>query len=395
MSTVPVTPAVAAGPGGRPHLAHLDGLRGLAALVVVASHCWAECYPNAMARRPVGLTARLAVGLGFGHWAVVVFLVLSGYCLALPLVGGDGRLRGGVADFYRRRARRILPPYFAALALSLGLIYTLIGTRNGTHWDYALSPRHFGVDRRGLLWAVLLVGDWAGSYQVNHAFWSVQVEAKIYLLFPLLAWAGRRWSLLQSAIATAVLSVAASAVAHRYAPGLDGVRLHFPALFALGVAAAAVAPRANPRVAAAVAAAALLAVLAWAYHLGLPRALYADRPLDPGVGLAAAAALVACAAGPPAWTAPLRWPPLLWIGGLSYSLYLIHAPLVQVAYRFAVHPLRLPPAAELATLIAVATAGSLAAAVPFFRLCERPFMSARLRRSHPPAGDPLPRPEPG
>ena len=387
MDAVPIRTDEAAAAGRGRHLAYLDGVRGLAALVVVASHCWAECDPEAMSRRPAGVAARLAVGLGFGHWAVVVFIVLSGYCLALPLVAGDGRLRGGVGDFYRRRARRILPPYFAAVALSLALIYTLVGSRNGTHWDYALSARHYGVDRRGLLWAVLMVGDWAGSYQVNHAFWSVQVEAKIYLLFPLLAWAGRRWTLRSAAVGTVIVAVVASAGVHRWAPAADGARVHFLGLFALGVAAAT-APRANGRAAIAVAGVAMGGVVAWAYHLGLPRALYADRQLDPGVGLATAAALAAAAAGSAAWTAALRWRPLVWVGGLSYSLYLIHAPLVQVAYRYAVHPLGLPRGGELAVLVVVATAMSVAAAVPFFHGCERPFMSARLRRAHPPVGPP-------
>ena len=48
------------------------------------------------------------------------------------------RFEGGARSFFRRRARRLLPPYYASFGLSLLLIWTVIGTRTGTHWDISV-----------------------------------------------------------------------------------------------------------------------------------------------------------------------------------------------------------------------------------------------------------------
>ena len=105
----------------RAHLDHLDGVRGLAALFVVLHHAWlltADHFPIAA---ETGLLGLLTNWLLYGHLAVDVFIVLSGFCLILPVARSGGALAGGAAGFYRRRARRILPPYFAALTISVAL----------------------------------------------------------------------------------------------------------------------------------------------------------------------------------------------------------------------------------------------------------------------------------
>ncbi len=372
----------------RTHLDFLDGLRGLAAAFVLAHHCWFELYPDALNHPAGGRTAALVRPLAFGHWAVVVFIVLSGFCLMLPVAADpNGRLRGGAGRFYWRRARRILPPYFAAAGVSVALILTAIGTRNGSHWDLALAPGG-GVGRRGLVGAVTLLGDWLGSYQVNHAFWSVQVEWKIYFIFPLLVLATRRFGAWPTVGVTAAVAFAAAGVA--IAAGHVALRVHFVGLFAVGVLAADVAAR-PPRLpawaatAAAAAAAAVTVGLAWRWGL-IPALVDHERLLDAGVALAVAPALVALARRPASWAGRgLSWPPLVWLGGVSYSFYLLHAPLVQVAYRYVVHPLRLPEPIALALLVGTSAGLTLAATVPFFALCERPFMSRRLRRTQPAA----------
>ena len=375
-------------------LPFLDGLRGAAALYVLAHHCWFELFPDAMNHPPAGVTARLAAPLAFGHWAVGLFIVLSGFCLYRPVAADGGRaLAGGAADFYRRRARRILPPYFAALAVSLALIYAAVGTGNGCHWDVALAPGHAGVSRRGLLAAVFLVGDAIGSYQVNHAFWSVQVECKIYLLFPLLAWAARRAGPWAMAVTTGVLAFAAAVVGHRlqttHGWTLDGLSVQFVGLFAAGMLAAHVAARpprlpgwAGPLTTAV--AAAGVATATW--HLGVIRAMHVGQALDAGVAVAAAAGVVWLARNPRSWpTRTLACRPLVWVGTLSFSVYLLHAPLVQVAYRYAVHPMHLPMAVQLPALVAAAAVLTLAAAVPFHLACERPFAGRRGPRAVPAA----------
>jgi peptidoglycan/LPS O-acetylase OafA/YrhL len=381
----------------RSHLDFLDGIRGLAALYVLAHHSWFELYPDAMNHPAPGATARLATPLAFGHWAVAVFIILSGFCLTLP-VSADHTLRGGPLQFFWRRARRILPPYYAALVVSLVLIHFLIGSINGSHWDVAL-----GIRRPDLAAALLLIGDALGSYKVNHAFWSVQLEWKIYFLFPLLLWAARRigiWA------ATAVTVVVAFGVAQLVAGvKLDlghvvltprGLTIQFVGLFALGMLAADVSrrPRRLPTWAGpATVSAAAIAIAVLVRRWGMIESMRHDRALDAAVGLIVAPTLAMLARNPTARVARLLAArPLVWLGGISYSFYLLHAPLVQVAFRYVVRPLHLPPPLRLPVLIVTALGLTLAAAVPFFLAIERPCMSRRLRATQPAAAAVTPAP---
>lgn len=99
-------------------LDYLDGLRGLSALYVVLLHV--SQIVNDRLHGDGILSTAYPVMLKYGRNAVGIFIVLSGYCLMLPVVRSEeGQLRGGVVQYIKRRARRILPPYYAALILSL------------------------------------------------------------------------------------------------------------------------------------------------------------------------------------------------------------------------------------------------------------------------------------
>ena len=82
------------------HLLFLDGLRALAALFVVLHHSWLEIWPLMYHRSPVGLMAKASGWLLYGHYAVALFIVLSGFSLMLSVVRGGGHLRGGAKRFF-------------------------------------------------------------------------------------------------------------------------------------------------------------------------------------------------------------------------------------------------------------------------------------------------------
>src|SRR6476469_1408524 len=96
----------------------LDGLRGLAALYVVVNHVFLRAFPG----YPVDHAPFWAGWFIYGRFAVVVFIVLSGFSLALSPARRGWRL-GGASGFARRRALRILPAYYAALAFSLAVAW--------------------------------------------------------------------------------------------------------------------------------------------------------------------------------------------------------------------------------------------------------------------------------
>ena len=150
----------------RVRLDYLDGLRGLAALYIVLFHLsfrlWAlvNPFPHSLLAKGVFLLNTLF--LSYGHYAVPVFIVLSGYCLMLPVVrNGNGTLPKGFMDFMRRRARRILPPYYAALVLFVG--YCLIAPRIG------FNP-HLGFFREAL-------PVWKTDVLLPHLFSITQLDA--------------------------------------------------------------------------------------------------------------------------------------------------------------------------------------------------------------------------
>ena len=105
----------------------------------------------------------------------------------LPVAKGDGTLRGGAWNFYKKRARRILPTYYLSLAVCLLLIATLLNQKTGSPWDLA-----FPVTTKDLITHFLLIHDAVkGSRdKINYALWTVPVEWRIYFVFPplVLAW---------------------------------------------------------------------------------------------------------------------------------------------------------------------------------------------------------------
>jgi len=365
------------------HLAYLDGLRGLAALQVVLGHAvmqihWGSAPPSGF----IGVATWL---MSFAREAVAVFIVLSGFCLMLPVVRRDGVLQGGALLFFKRRARRILPPYFFALGLSLLLIWTLIGLKTQTHWDVALP-----ADGKAILSHLLLVQDLFHdtSARINHVMWSISVEWRIYFLFPLLVLLWRR----AGAVSATLIALVSSYTLLRWLhfdwlnTGPFGLCPQFLGLFALGMLGAGVAHSKEPtltRVRDAVPWA-LVAIVALAGAIVTREAkLLGGRALpwylrDYLLGLFSMSLMVSAAVSPqrpvPRF---LAWKPVAFLGTFGYSLYLMHAPFLQVITQYLLVPLGLPPAAAFFLLVLLGTPVVVLLCHGFYLLCERPFLNPR------------------
>ncbi|HEX6799049.1 MAG TPA: acyltransferase family protein, partial [Ktedonobacterales bacterium] len=94
------------------HLGYVDGARGIAAVYVALHHCWQIVWSETP--HPLPFLWSLLDWLAYGSFAVSAFIAISGFSLMLPVARGDGRLPGGAWTFFKRRARRILPPYYFA-----------------------------------------------------------------------------------------------------------------------------------------------------------------------------------------------------------------------------------------------------------------------------------------
>jgi len=314
------SPVRADRPGGlRPDI---QGLRALAVLAVVADH---------VLGRPSG-----------GYAGVDVFFVVSGFLITGLLLREHRRSgRVSVADFYRRRARRVLPVAVLVLAVTVLATYLLFNPARG---------RTVAVDA---LWSLLFAGNWHfavigtdywqldATSPVQH-FWSLAVEEQFYVVWPCLLVAvlaaGRgRLRLLAAVVATIALASFGYSLWHTaahptwaYFSTLDRAwELAVGALVAVGAGPASRLP------------AAARMCLGWA---GLAGVLTGMLVLSPGSAfpapgaalpvLATAAVLVAGCGGPQRWLVPLVNPVARYVGDISYSLYLWHFAVVISAKAF-------------------------------------------------------------
>jgi peptidoglycan/LPS O-acetylase OafA/YrhL len=370
------TPA-AAQEVSKARLDYVDGMRALAALVVYLNHAHAQVTAGDVyrLRSPWSLASYSMVA---GHLSVTVFIVISGFCLTLPVISNGGELRGGVWGFLKRRARRILPPYYAAVALCLFLIWTVIGKPTGSLWDYPIR-----VDPAAIFNHLILIQDLFSTSLINYVFWSIAVEWHIYFVVPLLVLLWRRFG------ATAVvLGCLAFGYGLRFAfsdTRLTRAHPQFLGMFALGMLAAYAARGTEPRFQrlrsavpwSALAGVAFMTAVGLTLYWGIALAETRFHWLDVPVGIMTMAALVAASRpGSNVLGNVFSWPPLVAIGTFSYSFYLIHAPLLQLLWQYVLVPLRLSLEAMLTSLLTVGFAVVALISYGFFRLFEAPFMRA-------------------
>jgi len=324
----------------------IDGLRAIAVGAVVLFH------------------ANL-VAIGQGFLGVDIFFVISGYLITGILLEDSSILR-----FYQRRARRILPALFAVLVvvLGLGLLLLLPGDLKAL----ARSAQATLAFSSNILF-------WRKSNYFAHETelwpllhtWSLGLEEQFYIVFPLLVRLVRRWERRKLAILFGLLALVSFAIA------VIAVQRRFdvPAFYLLparawellvgSIVATGVLPPIHNRTARAAAGLIALAMVVLPLTQLMP-------PLPfPGWGallpvLGAAGLIWVGAGGPHPVGTLLGLRPVIFIGLISYSLYLWHWPALAFARYVAVRPLTHVEAA----LVVLA---SVVLAWASWRFVERPF----------------------
>jgi peptidoglycan/LPS O-acetylase OafA/YrhL len=342
----------------------LDGVRGLAIALVLASH----------------LCPEIAAGAGWS--GVDLFFVLSGYLITGLLL--DGRAAPDRARrFYTRRALRIFPLYYATLVL----VFVLVPAFRLPF--FSVIPRHaatYQSTARELEWFWPYLSNWyiglvrPGQPGPLTHFWSLAVEEQFYLVWPLIVWHCSPRTSTRVAIGALLGSLALRvAMVASHAPyltvymltpcRLDGLAVG--ALIALGTRSESglVGTRRVILPLASVGAAILVILSIWR------QTLFSADPWVLTIGLAAAAwlygGLVVVALSYQSST--LAWAPLRWIGERSYGLYVLH-PFVMFA-------LTTFTALQVGTVAyaGVALAASAIVAEISYAGFERPFLSLKDR----------------
>jgi peptidoglycan/LPS O-acetylase OafA/YrhL len=325
----------------------LDGLRAVAALLVVGYHAALTTWP-----------------LDVGWAGVPIFFVLSGYLITrLSLADEEGQgfsFRG----FWIRRVTRIVPLYLVAVAAFMLLPFM---GQDGGGWSTVA---------RTLPYYLTFNGEFVDDGPMSIA-WSLGIEEKFYLLWPVIAFAvlaGRGWRLHATATASALCLVVAAVLPVPHVSGYAGLLV--------GAAAALLERRRGwvadgaPRALAGPAAGWLAALAATGVLLA------ANLPSRDDVVYLALCPLVAVLVlhlvhGDSSLTRFLGTAPMRWLGRRSYGIYLIHTLALTALAK--VLPADLPARTLWAGLGCLAL--TLVASDLAYRLVEQPFIRLGRRWS--------------
>jgi peptidoglycan/LPS O-acetylase OafA/YrhL len=352
----------------------LDSLRGLAACSVVFCHA-TNVLPGVY-DDPDGLWWLTQTPLGLlraGHAAVIFFFVLSGFVLALPFLNGPV----SYPSFLARRICRIWIPYAAAMVVAVccAILFYSNEVPGLSRWaNQSLSPPPPPV----IADYFLLVGTFDnGTY--NPVVWSLVYEMRISLIFPLLVLLlrlGAWWRVLGAAAALSVSSLVVERLPFWTGSSDLPMTLHYASLFVLGMVLARDMPMIQARlVRLSFWAKVMLWVLAFVCYSHqawiLPFSKLQQVPLyRDGLIAVAVTIFIVFALSPSRFSAWLQLRPFVFLGQISYSVYLFHAVILLslVHLFFGSIPLALLWTATGLLTIAVATLAYHIIEVPAIRL---------------------------
>lgn len=365
----------------------LDAMRGVAAVVVVVYHALGVAPQTAFSGWQWWLPLAASYVVHFGYAGIYMFFVISGFCIHLhwarSRAAGVEQPKIDFYAFWKRRVRRLYPPYLAALALYL--VY------NGI--QHPPEVTRFYLWDLGLHLLMLHNLDLRTTYSINAAFWTLAIEEQLYLAYFLLLFLRIRYGWARTLLICAAARVGWLLLGR----GLDyltGVEIPVSeaaatnwfiwALGALSVEAALGVVR-LPEWCYRMWAGAFALLLAMGLATWLPHVNHLAWIHDAGWLLMH-----------PAWgvgffimvngavraerrrrersvRASHLLVALAGLGLISYSLYLTHLFVLMQWYWFGFTKLHIP-----AISVAIMTPLSLLFAWLFFRLFERPFMSASV-----------------
>ena len=361
----------------------LDALRGIAAVSVMYAHIlyiygtkdlWVTSakHGNFLAF----LLARTPVGIFFtGGEAVILFFILSGFVLSLPFLAGRPQ---SYSTFVVRRIFRIYPPYAAALFIAIA-VRNAVGVEPVAGITSWLASFWQTPPTLETVAGYLAMTGYPVHTRIDFSVWSLIHEMRISLIFPLLLAAtshGRLWLRLAAFFVFSFACAWWSIHIGKWAPSVQLVVQtmlqtgSFVWFFVVGIELA----RHRYAIANWIASRGRIFCVAL---FSLAACFYGVRLIFPALGPApesdfivgiGAAGFVALTFGRARFDRWLTWEPFLFLGKVSYSLYLFH-PIVILAFVYGLHKALSP---EM-ILVAIAPA-SLLAAWAGQRFIEEPSM---------------------
>ena len=312
----------------------IDGLRAVAVIAVILFHLNANWLPG-------------------GFLGVDIFFVISGYLIGGILYRELSTGTFSLKRFYLRRMRRILPAFFAVVVFTL-IVGAQLMVPGSDEWNTARSSAKWSVFFGGNFFSALNTDYFAPTVEVqplNH-LWSLAVEEQFYFIYPLILWAimgiikrilppassslTRCVNVVLTALAIASFALAflpislhGTAMVPYYLPHLRFGELLIGAILAVAVAQGNLQPSA--KTATFVGSLSILVLIA-CLVLPFPN----TTPWFPGFAAAlpciASAGIIYAGARPYWFASALSHRAVVFVGKISYSLYLWHWPLLAFAH---------------------------------------------------------------
>ncbi|MEJ8823983.1 acyltransferase family protein [Variovorax humicola] len=345
-----------------PHLLHpkyrpdIDGLRAVAVVSVVGFHA----FPSVVRGGFIG---------------VDIFFVISGFLISTIIFGSLGGEGFSYREFYERRIRRIFPALLPVLAATFAFgWYVLLSDEFQQVGKHLMASA--GFVQNLVLWGEAGYFDTAAEAKPLLHLWSLAVEEQFYIFWPLLLglvwrWKGPRGLMFWMSIAAALSFVLNVAGVHRHADATFYSPL--PRVWELA-AGALLAHAGLQRLPGTRVSGAGLRSLAGLVLIGLGLAMIQKGKAFPGwwALLPILGACLCISAGMGAWLNRmlLGSRPFVWIGLISYPLYLWHWPLLAFAR---IVEGGTPPL----TVRIVAVAASVALAWLTYRFVEQPIRKSQ------------------
>ena len=362
-------------PRERDRIRSVDGLRALAFLLVFLFHSWE------FSGRPDIPVVTDVVG---SNTRPDLFIVLTGFALFLPFARDWGRVeRFRSGTYLVRRLRRIVLPYWVALAVALLIPVVLKALMSvlGVSTNATEPPEPLDVLTHLTFTHMFFPEYWDG---INGSLWTMSLEMQLYVIFPLLVWIVARWGL------AGLVPVILLSIAYRMLVGqlVDGPAFpdHFlwgaTALgrlmeFIAGMVAAVMAmnTRGKFRVWHGVACVVLFfggyllaTATPWSASVAFP-----VRELALAVAFGA---LIVLAINNSKVERAFAWRPMSRLGYMAYSMFLIHQPIIYYFGEMLKEILRMPEGLLMLSLMwTVGFAVVYAFGWVFFRVVEKPCIA--------------------
>src|SRR5689334_18459696 len=376
---------------GRTRLRGIDALRGAAALGVVVYHAVdqsAKALPHNFLQYPARL---VQVASSFGYIGVFLFFVISGFCIHLQwakskAAGVNPEIR--FIPFWKRRIRRLYPPYLIALLLFMLVAASTTGIKLTQFFFYDL----------GMHLLMLHNLDAKTAYTINGVFWTLAIEEQLYLAYFLLLFIRIRWGWGVTLGVCLLARLGWMGFSHIVWLKTGGFGLPVPeaaashwftwALGAIGVEAMLGLVK-LPRWSRDLRLATVLIVSASVLSSYLP-AIYDYRLIHdvswflmhPMWGLGFFIVVNRMVLAEDSWLRQVRLPSLVsffaTVGIFSYSLYLTHELIIMQSWQWTN-----PGWLQLVNVVLVVIPATIVFAWLFFWFCEKPFMAKRAAQVNP------------